>query len=390
MTEQPLQPDPESSPTTPVWRQFWDESPEPEALRDWTKGLTPGLIATALWLPWLDGLAAQSLPFGGIRYAFLGALAGAWAVVPLFMAAAFVVRSRQKPVRQIVAELFGPTIGPIVVLCTHGLVALFILTMALDVAADWYFQAFAAHGTISLPVPVAIRYLTTTTWALWVIPIGYGMVRIIAALIDYVPILIAAVLSLLFLLAIQQLQLGEISLIMPVQNIADPAKGFWNAFTWTFGFGTICSLFAADWGMGLKRKSDLILGGATGLGIGLTVVASMGLLCISASGMPEAPVPTIFDLIQSLGRWPSLCISLLVGTYLAAPGVFASYHVLQALRQVFPKVHHHVWLILKIAIVQGLISASFRDGMMRWSAILSLLLLVVVGVSGMVRRRATS
>jgi len=348
------------------------------------------LIASALWLPWLDGLAAQSLPFGGIRYAFLGALAGAWAVVPLFLAAAFVVRSRQKPVRQIVAELFGPTIGPIVVLCTHGLVALFILTMALDGAADWYFQAFAAHGTISLPVPVAIRYLTTTTWALWVIPIGYGMVRIIAALIDYVPILIAAVLSLLFLLAIQQLQLGEISLIMPVQNIADPAKGFWNAFTWTFGFGTICSLFAADWGMGLKRKSDLILGGATGLGIGLTVVASMGLLCISASGMPEAPVPTIFDLIQSLGRWPSLCISLLVGTYLAAPGVFASYHVLQALRQVFPKVHHYVWLILKIAIVQALIAASFRDGMMRWSAILSLLLLVVVGVSGMVRRRATS
>jgi len=388
MTDPSLPPNPEPI-QTPVWRQFWDQPTEPEALRDWTKGLTPGLIAMALWLPWVQGLAAGSLPFGGIRYSFLGALAGAWASVPLFLAAALVVRCRQKPVRQIVAEAFGPRVGSWVVLCTHGMVAMFILTIAIDTAADWYFRSLAVTGFVSYPPSNSIRFLTTITWALWVIPIGYGMLRIIAALMDYVPILIAAVLSGLFLKAIEHLQLGEISLIMPAPVIADSAKGFWNAFFWTFSYGSIIGLFAADWGMGLKRKRDLVLGGLTGLGIGLTVVAAMGLLCLATFGMPGTPVPTMMDIIQSLGRWPALCIGLLVGTYLAAPGVFASYHLLQDLRQVFPRVHHYVWLALKVIMIQGLIAARFNHEMMRWSAALSLVLLVMVSFSGLAKKPKT-
>lgn len=377
MTDTPAAQAPET-PAVPVWRQFWDQPPEPDALRDWTRGLTPGLIAAALWLPWVMGVVLHALPYGGIRFAFLGSLAGAWAAVPLFLGAAYTVRHFNKPIRQIIAGTFGPRVGPLVVLCTHGLVALFILTIAIDTAADWYFRTLAGAGLMAWPPTPFIRFLTTSTWALWVIPIGYGMVRIIAALIDYVPILIAIVLSALFLMAIRQLQQGQPSLIFPTPTIADPAKAFQNAFSWTFGYACIVAVFAADWGLGLKKGRDVLLGGLTGLGGGLTVVSAMSLLCFAAASLPGEPLPTWLNLLQPLGHWPALAAGLLIGTYAAAPGVFASYHVLQALRQVFPKVHHHVWLFIKIALVQALIALDIQEILSTWAAGLSLGLLILL------------
>lgn len=375
---------------TPVWRQFWDQPPEPDALRDWTKGLTPGLIAAALWLPWVMGVVRHALPYGGIRYSFFGSLAGAWAAVPVFLAAAYAVRKCNKPVRQIIAGAFGPTVGPLVVLCTHGLVALFVLTIAINTAADWYFRTLAGAGLMPFPPSQFIRFLTTSTWALWVIPIGYGMVRIIAALIDYVPILIAIVLSALFILAIRQLQLGQPSLIFPNQNIADPAKAFQNAFAWTFGYACVVAIFAADWGLGLKKGRDILLGGTIGLGGGLTIVTAMSLLCFAAAGMPGEPLPTWLDLLHTLGHWPALAAGLLVGTYAAAPGVFASYHLLQALRQVFPKVHHVVWLFLKIGCVQALIALEIQEILSPWAAGLSLGLLMLTFICGLLNKPNSS
>lgn len=357
--ENPAEPaqisDPNSEPsiTIPVWRQFWDQNPEPEAIRDWTKGLTPGLIGAALWLPWLDGLAAGSLPYGGIRPSFFGATAGAVAVIPIFFLLAFWVRKQNRPLRQVLAGIPGGKLGPVLVLCTHGLIALFVLTIAIDSGASLYFQTLRNTGFLSEEPSTFIRYLTTSTWALWIIPIGYGMVRIIAALLDYVPVLVAAVLSFLFIMALKQLQLGEESLIFPADFIADPSKAFWHGFLWTFSFGLVISLFAADWGIGLKRNRDIILGGFVGLGLGLIVVLSMGLLIIAAFGRPGAPVPALIEILTRSGRWTTLVCGLLIGTYAAAPGVFASYHLLQDLRQVFPKVHHWAWLFLKIGLVQA-------------------------------------
>lgn len=351
----PIEPQSSINPV-PVWRQFWDQNPEPEAIRYWTKGLTPGLIGAALWLPWLDGLAAGSLPFGGVRHSFFGAIAGVVAVLPLFFILAFIVRSQDRPLRQIMAGVIGSKTGSksgaLAVLVTHGLLALIILAVAIDTGAKWYFQTLEFTGLLETKPSTFVQYLTTTIWALWVIPIGYGMVRIIAALLDYVPILIAAVLSLLFIMALRKLQLGEPSLVFPVETIANPSKAFWHGFQWTFCFGLIISIFAADWGMGLKRNSDILLGGFVGLGLGLLVVLSIGLFTIAAYGMPSQPVPTMFDVLTQTGRWPTLVCGLLIGTYAAAPGVFASYHLLQDLRQVFPKVHHWAWLVVKIVFVQ--------------------------------------
>lgn len=353
------QPSGAMTPTIPVWRQFWDENPEPEAIRDWTRGLTPGLVGAALWLPWLDGLAAGSLPFGGVRYSFLGALLGSIAVLPIFLLLAYAVRAQQKPLRRLLADFTGKFIDPApgrwLVLITHGTLALLVLSVAIDKGAGWYFQTLLFTGYMAEEPSTFIRYLTTATWALWVIPIGYGMVRIIAALLDYVPVLIAFLLGALFLMAIGQLQKGEDSLIFPVETIADPARAFWHAFWWTFLYGSIIAIFAADWGMGLHRGRDVLFGGVVGLTIGMMVVSAMGLLIIAAYGQPNQPVPGLFAALTHTGQWGVLVGGLLVGTYAAAPGVFASYHLLQDLRQVFPRVHHWTWLVLKIVMVQVVI-----------------------------------
>ena len=342
--------------SVPVWRQFWDQNPEPEAIRDWTKGLTPGLIGAALWLPWLDGLGAGSLPFGGVRFSFFGALFGSVAVLPVFLLLAFAVRQQNRPLRQLTAEFLGSFIGSApgrwLVLITHGALSLAVSSIAIDKGVSWYLQTLKFTGYIDQEPSAFIRYLTTVTWALWVIPIGYGMVRIIAALLDYVPALIAFLLSVLFLMAIGKLQLGEESLVFPVATIADPGRAFWHSFWWTFTFGLVISVFAADWGMGLKSSRDLLLGGLIGLTGGLIIVSAMGLLILAAYGQPNQPIPTIFSALTHTGQWGVLFGGLLVGTYAASPGVFASYHLLQDLRQVFPKVHHWTWLVIKIVLVQ--------------------------------------
>jgi len=66
-------------------------------------------------------------------------------------------------------------------------------------------------------------------------------------------------------------------------------------------------------------------------------------------------VPGLFAARAHAGQWGVLVGGLLAGTYAAAPGVFASYHLLQDLRQVFPRVHHWTWLVLKIVLVQVVI-----------------------------------
>ncbi|MFM1801623.1 MAG: hypothetical protein RJA81_975 [Planctomycetota bacterium] len=337
----------------PVWRQFWDQAPEPEAIRDWTRGLTPGLIGAALWIPWLDGLTKNSLPFGGVRSTFLGMLAGSFACLPVFYLLTFLVRYKNRPFRQVIPNLLGNRAGSLIVLFTHGLLAFAILTVAIDQGSQWYFQTLTYLKYMSEPPTTFLRYLTTATWALWVIPIGYGMVRIIAALLDYVPILIAAVLSLLFITALLHLQEGLPSLVFPSPNLENHQLAFGNAFRWTFLFGTIISIFAADWGLGLKRNRDVVLGGLIGLSLSLIVVGSIGIFTIAAFGAPNAPVPSIFEILSQNGHGITLACGLLIGTYVTAPGVFASYHVLQDLRQVFPRVHHWVWLILKIMAVQA-------------------------------------
>ncbi len=367
--------------TTPEWRKFWDELPEPDAIRDWRTGLTPGLLAAALWLPWLDLPAQGALAFGELSSVLAGVWAGAWAALPLLLLAMSQVRRRNRPVRQILAETFGPKIGPVVVLVTHGAASLLILTLAIELAAEWYFRTLQGFGELATPVPAFVRYFTTSLWALWIIPIGYGMVRIMAALVENVIVLIVGVLA----LVLGYLLFGTEN---PRPLTLDPASldnafAFWHTFRATFGFSAVCGLYACEWGLGLKSRRDGLIGSVLGLGFGVPIVGTIGVVAISI-GSETLGATTIFDLIAAPGQWPLLICGLLVGTWIAAPGVFASYHLLQDLRQVWPKVYHQRWMVVTIVAVQILIAASVRDGLYTatgWLAVVILVSMALVRVS---------
>jgi hypothetical protein len=369
--------------TTPEWRKFWDQPPEPEALRDWKIGLTPGLIAAALWLPWLDLPAQRSLAYGDLLTVLAGVWAGAWAVLPLFFAAMSLVRRQNQPLRAIVAGAFGSRVGPVLVLATHGLAAFFVLTVSIDLAAEWYFRTLAGFGLLETPPPTVIRYLTTSVWALWIIPIGYGMVRIMAALVDHVSVLIAGVLSVAF---VNLLFFSDDPRTLALDpTLVDSGRAFREAFGATFGFAAVCSLFACEWGIGLKSRRDGIIGGILGLGLAVPIVGTIGIVAISV-GSETIGAGSIYDLVAALGRWPALVFGLLVGTWVAAPGVFASFHLLQDLRQVWPRVYHQRWMIVTIVVMQFAIAGGVREGLMNGAALIAGAVLATATILRMVVR----
>jgi predicted tellurium resistance membrane protein TerC len=124
------------------------------------------------------------------------------------------------------------------------------------------------------------------------------------------------------------------------------------------------------------------------LGFALPFVGTIGLVAISI-GTETLGATSVFDLVAAMGRWPLLIFGLLVGTWVAAPGVFASYHLLQDLRQVWPRVYHQRWMVATIVAVQLLIAASVRDGLFTataWLAVVILVLLVVIYATGRSKR----
>jgi hypothetical protein len=372
--------------STPEWRKFWDQNPEPDAIRDWRTGLTPGLLVAALWLPWIDLPAQGTLAFGELSTVLAAIWAGAWAALPLAFLAIFLVRRQNRPVRQILASAFGPKIGPIAVLLTHGVVSLLVLTIAIEMSAEWYFRTLQGFGVLQSPIPDYVRYLTTSLWALWIIPIGYGMVRIMAALVDNVIVLIVGVLA----VVLGYLLFGTENPrpLAPDPAVIDSAYAFRNAFRATFGFAAVCALYASEWGLGLKSRRDVLAGTILGLGFALPFVGTIGLVAISI-GTETLGATSVFDLVAAMGRWPLLIFGLLVGTWVAAPGVFASYHLLQDLRQVWPRVYHQRWMVATIVAVQLLIAASVRDGLFTataWLAVVILVLLVVIYATGRSKR----
>ncbi len=368
--------------TTPEWRRFWDQLPEPDAIRDWRTGLTPGLIAAALWLPWLDLPAQGSLPYGELPIVLAGVWAGAWAVLPLVLLAMSLVRRRNRPVRHILAETLGPKIGPAAVLATHGLASLLVLTVSIELAAEWYFRTLQGFGVLKTPVPEYVRYFTTSLWALWIIPIGYGMVRIMAALVDNVIVLIVGVLAVV--LAYLLLGTEDPRTLVLDPSALDASYAFRNAFRATFGFSAVCGLYACEWGLGLKSRKDGIFGTVLGLGFAVPFVGTIGVVAISI-GSETVNAASMFDLVAALGRWPLLFCGLLVGTWVAAPGVFASYHLLQDLRQMWPKVYHQRWMIVTIAAVQLLIAAGVRDGLFTATGWLAVGMLASLGALRCIR-----
>ncbi|MBI1323848.1 hypothetical protein GC170_11785 [bacterium] len=370
------------SDTTPEWRRFWDQLPEPDAIRDWRTGLTPGLIAAALWLPWIDLPAQGSLPFGDLQTVLAGVWAGAWAALPLVLLAMSLVRRRNRPVRRILAEALGPKIGPAVVLATHGVVSLLVLTLSIELAAEWYFRTLQGFGVLETPVPDYVRYFTTSLWALWIIPIGYGMVRIMAALVDNVIVLIVGVLAAVLAYLLLGTENPRTLVLDP--SVVDASYAFRNAFRATFGFSAVCGLYACEWGLGLKSRKDGIFGTVLGLGFGVPIVGTIGVVAISI-GSETVNAASMFDLVAVLGRWPLLICGLLVGTWIAAPGVFASYHLLQDLRQVWPKVYHQRWMWVTIVAVQLLIATGVRYGLYAATGWLALGSLVVLAVLRCVR-----
>jgi|GEM_PF-6601497 len=375
----------------PEWRKFWDQLPEPDAIRDWRTGLTPGLLAAALWLPWLDLPARGSVAFGELSTVLAGVWAGAWAALPLLLLAMSQVRRCNRHVRQILAGAFGPRIGPIVVLLTHGAASLLILSLSIELAAEWYFRTLQGFGELSTPVPAFVRYFTTSLWALWIIPIGYGMVRIMAALVENVIVLIVGVLA----LVLGYLLFGTENPrpLTPDPASLDNAFAFRHAFRATFGFSAVCGLYACEWGLGLKSRRDGLIGAVLGLGFAVPIVGTIGVVAISI-GSETLGATTVFDLVVALGHWPLLICGLLVGTWSAAPGVFASYHLLQDLRQVWPKVYHQLWMVITIVAVQVLIAAGVRDGLYTatgWLAVVSLAAMAFLRManSGKMESRST-
>lgn len=344
----------------PEWRKFWDEPPEPDTLRDWRTGLTPGLLAAALWLPWLDLPARGALAFGTLATVLAGVWAGAWAALPLTLLAISLVRRRNRPVRRILAEVCGPGIGPMAVLLTHGAASLLVLSLAIELAVEWYFRTLKGFGGLSEPVPSYLRYFTTSLWALWIIPIGYGMVRIMAALVENVVILIVGVLALV--LGFLLLGTENPRPLAPDPALLDQSFAFWQSFRATFGFSAVCGLYACEWGLGLKSRRDGLVGVVLGLGFAVPIVGTIGVVAISI-GSATIGATSFFDLVAAMGRWPLMICGLLVGTWVAAPGVFASFHLLQDLRQAWPRVYHQRWMVATIVAVQLLISTGLRDGL---------------------------
>ncbi len=209
--------------------RFMSDRPDlPPALRDallgpplerkgWQTTIAPGYIGLFLWVVYFDRIAGRALAIGGLGWSVVGAaVAGLLCYRLLYYAPAMWGFRTGRPLAVLASSTFGARGSTWMTGVVLGLAHVVWFAVAVDYAVDWTFQGFVTcrlldprHlrpivlGGLRLESPPFL--VTALAWSVATALTGHYLMRIIAALMNVVSVIPAALLGLAVVLTLQGL-----------------------------------------------------------------------------------------------------------------------------------------------------------------------------------------
>ncbi len=269
----------------------------PVECSSWSSGMAPAYIGTFLWVAFFDGLGKRALPVGGLGPSLLGVLAASiLGYLLLYRVPALWGFATGRSLNGVSASTFGER-GALVIpnlLIALGQVGLF--AVGIGYGTEWMLDGLLTLGLVEPPSIRAVRwggavvpsplFLTSAmVWGLVVALAGMGIVRWIAAIMQYFPVFPAVGLALAMAGGLTGLRSFRPGGIDPTTGtLLASAEGarlaFLTTFQWTFGFLGLLGITGADWGAASLTQGDVRKGGWFGIAFAPVVVASLALLAI--------------------------------------------------------------------------------------------------------------
>ena len=260
--------------------------------------MAPAYIGTFLWVAFLDKLGVRALPVGGLLPSIAGVgLAAVLSYLLLYRVPAFWGFTAGRPLDEVAESTFGQRGALAVPNLVAALGQVILFAVGIGYGTGWMLDGLEVLGLLEARtvrpvlwggtvVPSPLFLTTALVWGVVTALVGMGIVRWIAAIMQYFPVFPAVGLALVVTGSFAGLSDFQPTRLDPVTGgmvaISDGWRlAFLSTFQWTFAFSTLLGLSGADWGAASATEADVRRGGVVSLAVAPVIVASLALLAVA-------------------------------------------------------------------------------------------------------------
>jgi cytosine permease len=347
----------------PNWLQAALGHP-PVARRPWTWSLAPAYIGLFLWVVYFDQIPREALTRGSLGWAVFGCGVGAvLAFLMFYLPPALWGVETRWPLAVVATRTFGVsgvkwvpqlllTLVQVVWLAVairYGtLLCLTGLKMIHLADPDWLAPS-VGRGMVW---PGRLFAATSFVWVYFIALAGRYLMRVIAALMNVYPAVVALILGGSMILALigphgaapgGHLTRGVGLRVLPATSLP-PSAAAVVTVQMILGFFATAGLFAADWGAISRDRTETKKGGLVCVAFASWIVATLAIQTVAWTRLPgEAGASplirplTFCSVIPTLyGEWVGGVVFLTLSLTALAPGCYAAFLIGTRLHELFP------------------------------------------------------
>jgi len=377
--------------------------------RTWLAAIAPAYLGIFVWAPFYDQLWVSDLVRFNLAWLFASA-AGASLLCHVFFYSGLADWGFRTglSLETLAASTFGMTGARWLTGVAVGLANVLICAVAIDFAVDSTLLGLLSCGLIAtadlgrwnlgplvLGPPV---FLGTALFWIFIISMA-NLLRLIGVVAALMRVCTPVALLLLTAIALGTSP-GLRSYRFDLTAVASTASGLSgvsrlgpSALQLICGYFALAGLTSVDRGAAVKRRRDVVLGGATGIVLAGAWCAAMALVVVASAvgqadhsgGLAELGLDRVrrltfrWAILHAFGGWVGGLILILFGLAALAPGCYACWVYGQKLASVRPRSSEAMWVWAGGAIVFILVATSCASRTALIFCILGDLLAPVIG-----------
>lgn len=370
--------------------------------RPWTWSLAPAYIGLFLWVVFFDQLPAETLARGSLAWAVFGcAVGGALAYLLFFLPLATWGVTVRRPMSVIASRTFGLAGAGWVPLLLLALIQVVWLAVAVRYGTqlllsgltqihlldpDWI-QPARLRG-MTWPRPVFA--VTALVWMAFIALVGRYLVRVIAALMNVYPVVVALIVGAATLMTIPGLRgtaTARPMLGTAVDSSLPAAAAAVVAVQMILGFFATAGLIAADWGAVCRDRSEVRKGGLVCVAMAGWIIATLAILTVTgarargAAGTPTGLAANSFcSVLPSLfGPWIGGALLIALGLAALAPGCYAVFLIGTRMHELYPGFSRSRWTWIGAGLAWVLVMLGERVTLLAVFSVIGALVAPVAG-----------
>ncbi len=256
--------------------------------RPWWSTPSSALIAAFLWIVFTDPIAQLSFAFGRLSAAIIGALIAAALSTAVFVIAAGRGYRARQPSMVVSGGAFGERGALLVPGLLMAMVQILWFAAAVHYAVEFTLRGLISIGLLSessLTLPAGVRgiiqspvYRTTAlVWGLAAAAVSTHFLRWISGLMTIFPVFCAVIYGGLLIWALPAIP----SLPESSRNSGSALIALFGMIQFVTGFSINLAAQSVEWGMVLRGRRDVLIGGVVAVGMPAAILSILVLMIVA-------------------------------------------------------------------------------------------------------------